>query len=228
MKKFIVFFFLILPSLCLGANLLSQADLLTAVRTILDETDSANSAWTNTELRTFINDAGNGLVNMQLGTIEKFDTISTTINGWLFNLNSDFLQVTTVLRLAGIQITPCQQVKPEEIFGINIKYGDTLKIYYAIFGNDSLAQTTPKIIFRPTSENIDTFIVLYNAKPKFLVAGTDTLTNIAQPYRTMIPYIAASLALRSVSRHLEADKLLESQGISLSRLPEKQTQVINR
>lgn len=228
MKKLLVLLcFVILTQVSYSTNLLSQADLLNQTRIVLGETDSAVSYWTNPQLRQYIQDAANILVKSQVVKIEKYDTIATTSNSYLYNLNTDFYQSVAVFRVAGKQLTPCQQVRPEEFFNVAIKYSDTLKLYYALFGNDSLTQSTPKILFRPSIENIDTFIVLYNAKPKFF-AGADTLVNIQQPERTLIPVMAASLALRGASRHAEADAMLQGIGITFGKEPEKKTDIIPR
>ena len=210
-----------------SANLLSQADLLAQTRTILGEPTASVSNWTDAQLNRYVQDACNLLVNAQIVTIEQFDTIPRSSGTYLYSLNTNFLQVATVWRKAGDEITPCQQVRPDSFFAINIRYGDTLKIYYTIFGNDSLASATPRIAFRPTPEETDTVFVWYYAKPKFLT-GTDTLTNIQQPYRSLIPYLAASLAWRGANRPDLADNALQSLAPFISRLPEKKTEILQR
>jgi len=217
--------FLAVP--CWGANLLSQADLLTQTRTILGEPTVSVSNWTDAQLNRYIQDACNLLINAQIVTIEKFDTIVRTTDTYLYSLNTDFLQTATVWRKAGIEITPCQQVKPDSFFAINVRYGDTLKVYYTIFGNDSLASATPRIAFRPTPEETDTVFVWYYARPKFLT-GTDTLINIQQPYRSLVPYLAASLAWRGANRPDLADNALQALAPFISRLPEKRTEILQR
>ena len=194
---------------------------MSATRAILDEPTAG--FWTDAQLNQYIQNACNWLVNAQLITIEKFDTIITANGTWLYNLNSDFFQMRTVFRFASPQITPMQQVKPEDLFALNVKYSDTLKIYYMLFGNDSLAMTYPKIVFRPTPEQVDTYFVWYNAKPAVLDTNS-TATNIPQPYRTSLPYLAAWFALTQTDR--DASKIERILEPVLGRLPEKKTEIL--
>ena len=220
MKK-ILLLLLLLANISWSVNLLFRSDLLTATRSVLDEPTAGY--WSDNQLYQYINDAGNWLINAQLVTIEKFDTIITANGTWLYNLNADFFQAKAVFRQADVQITPLQQLKPEQSYSIIVETGDTLNVYYMLFGNDSLAMATPKIIFRPTPEDVDTYFVWYNAKAKFLSA-TDTVSNIPQPFRTTIPYLAAWFALTQADR--DASKIERILEPVIGRLPEKKTELL--
>lgn len=225
MKKILIILFFILIGTVFGADLIYRVDILTQTRTVLGETDATNSYWTDAQLNRYIQDACNDL--SVIVDIEKFDTVYSTANAWLFALNFDFREAKAVFRKVNNDPMALQQVEVDSFFKIRIKTGDTLEQYYAIFGNDTSAMTTPKIMIRPTQAVVDTYYVLYNAKANFL-SGDSTITNIPQPYRTAIPYLAASLALRGASRHTEADAILQSQGIILGKPPEKTTQLLGR
>jgi len=120
---------------------LTRANLLSQTREILGESTASTSWWDDNVLYQYIQDACN-LISLAV-PIEKFDTLITASGTFMYGLNSDFIGAKTIFRKAGTQITAMQQIKPEEYYAINIKSGDTLKIYFMIFGNDSL---TPKTI----------------------------------------------------------------------------------
>ena len=201
---------------------MTRANLLSQTREILGESTASTSWWDDNVLYQYIQDACN-LISLAV-PIEKFDTLITASGTFMYGLNSDFIAAKTIFRKAGTQITAMQQIKPEEYYLINIKSGDTLKIYFMIFGNDSLAMTTPKALIRPTPEQIDTYLVAYHAKPKFLTA-TDTVINIGQPFRTLIPQRAAVMAWQTVGDP-RAQTTMEFLSLFLSLLPQKKTEVI--
>jgi|SRR3990170_3959890 len=210
-KVYLIIAFLILFSqISVAANLLTFNDLIDATYDWLGLTDSTvDDFYPAGRVKDAINYACQWLVAINILYIEKFDTIKTVSDQMFYNLNSDFLQEKAVYKKSGNELKQQWYVDPTQV-----KQKEPQVESYTIWGNDTLSQFVPLPI---SLVSTDTFYIWYFARPKFLTT-TDTVVNISQPMRTMIPLISAAFLLMWEGSNTRATELLKLAPIDFNRL----------